>query len=140
MLPAGALAVNDAAMALWTCEVAGHGGGAQLHLRVSAADLAHALITGTGELDEGARHRILVALLRLGPIDCATAAYVTALHWAQVVSSDLQPPSPIVFRSLGRDADWLAALEFVLSVLAAFDGRSPAWARRGRLGLPSLRR
>ena len=139
MLSAGRVAVSSSAQAMWTCEVAGHGGGARLHLRVSAADLAHALIKGTGELDEGARQRILVALLRLGPTDCATAAYVTALHWAQVVSSDLRPPSPIVFRSLGRDADWLAALEFVLSVLAAFDG-APAWARRGRLGLPLSRR
>lgn len=121
-------------------DLAGHPGGVQLHLRASAADLAHALITGSAELQAPVQNQILAALRRLSPIDSVTAAYVTALHWARAVSSDLQPPSPIVFRSLGRDADWLAALEFVLSVLAVFDDEAATRARPRRAGLQSLRR
>lgn len=126
-------------LSLYASNLTGFAGGAQLHLPASAADLAHALITGTGELQEAARNQILVSLSRLSSIDSASAAYVTALHWAQAVSGDQRPPSPIVFRSLGRDTDWLAALEFVLSVLAVFDEDLPP-RRRGRLGLQSLRR
>lgn len=131
--------MKGATLALYASSLTSFTGGAQLHLPATAADLAHALITETGELQAAARSQILASLSRLSPIDSESAAYVTALHWAQAVSGDHRPPNPIVFRSLGRDADWLAALEFVLSVLAVFDDDvSPK--RRGRINLQSVRR
>jgi len=107
-------------------------GGARFRLRASAADLAHALISGTTDLRPQVRAQILDALQRQGAAGRKGADYVTALHWAQAVSDGRRPPDPIIFRSLGRSVDWLAALEF----FAGKYREHPAWSGREMYPFP----
>jgi len=109
-------------------------GGARFRLRASAADLAHALISGATDFRPQVRAQILDALQRQGAAGRKGADYVTALHWAQAVSDGRRPPDPIIFRSLGRSVDWLAALEFFAAAQLACDGLTER-VRRSTPGL-----
>lgn len=95
----------------------------RLALPRSAIDLAVAMLRGAENLPAGDRHRALLMLLGHGPVQTLSAAYQTAFYWARAVSKDLRPPDPIVFRCLGRNDDWLAALVFLTEVLRASEQR-----------------
>lgn len=89
----------------------------RVSLPKSAVDLAVALLRGSEGLPSADRDPVLAQLLKDGPVPTRSAAYRAAYRWAHAVSTDSRPIDPVVFRSLGRYDDWLAAVLFLREVL-----------------------